>query len=253
MKQPYSKSNILPDFIIHTYVDAVVESYGLDTVADCFDKKYFKNYPHKVEYVFNSRGFRDIEWPESNLSEYIWCVGDSHTVGMGVPREHTWTYLLQEKTKIRTINVSMDGASNTWIARKVSSIIESVAPKNIIIQWSYIHRRERDSIRLSDEDRRLWHTDDFFDLEFNINLTFDNIAQVDTLAKTHGVNIIHTFIPYCVTQVSGIELFYDKVKQLDIHIVDYDVLDKGRDGHHYDMKTADLLTNNIVNSGLLNI
>jgi hypothetical protein len=230
----------------------VIDSYGLDTVADCLDKQYFKNYPYAVEYKFNSRGFRDTEWPDSNLSECIWCVGDSHTVGMGIPREHTWSYLLQEKTKTRTINVSMDGASNTWIARKASSIIESIKPKNIIIQWSYLHRRERFSIRLSDEDRRLWHADDFFDLEANIISTFSNIEQVNNIAKTQGVNIIHTFIPHCVS-LDDKELFYNRIKQLGICIVHYDVLDKGRDGHHYDIKTADLLTNNIVNSGLLNI
>lgn len=250
--QPYSKSNILPELIIHSRVNSTVEGYGLDTVSKCLDKTHFKNYPYKVEHKFNDRGFRDDAWPVSNLDECIWCAGDSFTVGIGSPREHTWTYLLQEKTKTRTINISMDGASNTWIARKVSNIIESVVPKNIIIQWSYLQRRERFNIRLSDENRRLWHAENFFDLEANISLTLDNIAQVDTLAKTRGINIIHTFIPHCIP-LEDKELFYDRVRQLNIGIIEYDVLDKARDGHHYDIKTADLLTNNIVNSGLLNI
>jgi len=248
----YFKFNILPEFIIHSRVNSVIEGYGLDTVSDCLDKTHFKNYPYKVEHKFNDRGFRDDVWPVSNLDECIWCVGDSFTVGIGSPREHTWTYLLQEKTKIRTINISMDGASNTWIARKASSVIESIVPKNLIIQWSYIHRRELFDTRLSDENRRLWYDEDLFDGEDNINLTLDNIAQVDTLAKTRGVNVIHTFVPDCVPKWDR-ELFYDKVRQFKIGIVDYDVLDKARDGHHYDIKTADLLTDNIVNSGLLNI
>jgi hypothetical protein len=126
-------------------VNSSVEGYGLDTVSECLDKTHFKNYPYKVEHKFNDRGFRDDVWPVSNLDECIWCVGDSFTVGIGSPREHTWTYLLQEKTKIRTINVSMDGASNNWISRRGVDIINAINPKLIIIHWSYLERREQPS------------------------------------------------------------------------------------------------------------
>jgi hypothetical protein len=36
----------------------------------------------------------------------------------------------------------MDGASNNWISRIAHNIAQNICPKNIIIMWSYIHRRE---------------------------------------------------------------------------------------------------------------
>ena len=56
---------ILPDFILPSRQNQVWDESGLDSYAACLDKKHFKSYPHKVEYRYNSRGFRDTEWPET--------------------------------------------------------------------------------------------------------------------------------------------------------------------------------------------
>jgi hypothetical protein len=82
-------------------------------------------------------------------------VGDSFTVGVGQPLEHTWPQVLAKKLGCRTINVGMDGASNDWIARKIKRINESINPKNIVILWSYTHRRELPDAKLPDERRML--------------------------------------------------------------------------------------------------
>jgi hypothetical protein len=37
----------------------------------------------------------------------------------------------------------MDGASNNWIARRSIDIIQSIRPRTLVIQWSYIERREQ--------------------------------------------------------------------------------------------------------------
>ena len=90
---------ILPDFILHSRVDARWDYSGSDSPGPWnVNKKYFKNYPYPIEYVYNSRGFRDAEWPESvdELRNAIWCIGDSFTVGLGSPLAHTWPYLLQQ-------------------------------------------------------------------------------------------------------------------------------------------------------------
>ena len=72
----------------------------------------------------------------------IWCVGDSFTVGLGSPLEHTWPYMLQQRLRRRVINVSMDGASNNWIARIGSAILTEFPLADIVIHWSFLHRRE---------------------------------------------------------------------------------------------------------------
>ena len=135
---------ILADFILPSRANQRWPYSGIDGPEHCLDKKHFESYPYTVEYNYNSRGYRDQEWPTDtqNLKQAIWCVGDSFTVGVGSPMSHTWPWILQQTTQHRTINVSMDGASNNWIARKAIRVLQEISPKIIIIQWSYIARRE---------------------------------------------------------------------------------------------------------------
>lgn len=146
---------ILPDLILNSRVNQHCLYSGIDHLENCRDKTHFVNYPHSVSYDYNSRGFRDAEWPESlnELKNSIWCLGDSFTVGIGSPITHTWPWLLQQTAKQRTINVSLDGGSNDWIARKCCRILEVVEPQYLIIQWSYISRREKD---LNEEYEKSW-------------------------------------------------------------------------------------------------
>jgi hypothetical protein len=137
-------SMILPNFVLTTRQNQVWSTSGLDSLEECVSKSFFNHYPYEVSYKFNSRGFRDEEWPETveELRNCIWCFGDSFTVGMGCPYDSIWTKKLEKITGIRTINISMDGASNEWISRKVISIIKQISPKFVVIHWSYFDRRE---------------------------------------------------------------------------------------------------------------
>ena len=134
---------MLPDFVLPTRVHAHWDYSGIDTWEKCLDQDHFKNYPHAISYCFNSRGYRDQEWPHTaqQLQTATWCVGDSFTLGIGCPVTHTWASVLQQRIG-RTINVSMDGASNNWIARHVARIIAQIKPSTVIVQWSYLERRE---------------------------------------------------------------------------------------------------------------
>jgi len=136
---------ILPEFILRSRANQHWLYSGSDSIEYCLNKHHFLNYPYTVDYSHNSRGFRDAEWPvsESELAESVWCFGDSFTVGLGCPAEHTWPHLLGKSLNTRTINVSLDGASNTWIARKIQALTQQVIPKNIVVHWSYLHRREQ--------------------------------------------------------------------------------------------------------------
>ena len=234
---------ILSNLYLKGFSNQYREYSGLDTLDECWDKEHFLNYPYKVEYQYNSRGFRGPEWP-SNLEDICWCVGDSFTAGLGVPYHHTWHQVLSSKLKINTINVSMDGASNSWITRKTIDLLK-IKPKNIIIQWSYIHRRESTDNTLLDEIRRIY--------AINTTIEQDTQHMIDCVNAVESVkentNIIHTFIPGCFPN-GNID---EEIIKMNINIVLFHQIDRARDGHHYGVKTADLLTNNIVNSGLLSI
>jgi hypothetical protein len=77
---------------------------GMDTLEKCLDKDHYLSYTKDISYRYNSRGFRDHEWPE-DLSDVIWCVGDSFTVGIGQPFEETWPNILQKQIGMRCLNL----------------------------------------------------------------------------------------------------------------------------------------------------
>lgn len=148
---------ILPDLVLPSRQNQRWQYSGIDSPDHCFNLGYFKTYPYPISYSYNSRGFRDLEWPDamSDLQQAIWCVGDSFTVGIGQPFDHIWPQVLSKFTGYRTINVSMDGASNDWIYRRTLQILHEIDPVLIVVMWSYTHRREHADSLLSDEQRRI--------------------------------------------------------------------------------------------------
>jgi hypothetical protein len=133
---------ILPSFVLPSYFNLTATQTGMDNPKECINIDHYKSYPWPVVYEYNSRGYRDEEWPE-DLDNAIWCFGDSFTVGLGSPRSHTWAQQLQKQSGIRTINIGMNGASNNWIARKIHEFSEAnVCPRAVAVHWSYLHRRE---------------------------------------------------------------------------------------------------------------
>ena len=268
---------ILPDFILPSRVNQVWDNSGIDSLDRCGDKQHFKKYTDKVFYHYNSRGFRDTEWPD-DLSSAVWCFGDSFTVGLGTPFEYIWAQQLGQALNCRTINVSMDGASNQWIARKVHKVIEEIAPKVIVIQWSYIHRAELSNTKLNDEDRRTHinssHVDDnnklwgiFIDLVHGIEQNKQQTKVIHSFIPdfAENNNILNTWekikgpdwpaIPKSLTEfnnlpagiVDELKNFFKLHKTFENYYRLYDGLeyvpeitriDLARDGHHYDRLTA---------------
>lgn len=131
----------LPDLVLPSRANQTWQYSGMDSPELCANPEHFQQYPYHITYQYNSRGFRDSEWPD-NPATAIWCVGDSFTVGLGVPAQMTWPALLGSKLQQRTTNISMDGASNQWIARRACDIYREIQPQVMILQWSYLHRRE---------------------------------------------------------------------------------------------------------------
>jgi len=271
---------ILPDFILPSRQNQIWTESGIDSLGQCLDKEHFKSYPHQILYKYNSRGFRDAEWPEdiNDLKNAVWCIGDSFTVGIGSPLEHTWVANVSTQLNTRTINVSLDGASNQWIARKTLDILTHVCPNIVIIQWSYIHRNENNDVTLSDEDRRMRYNLDNVYNNRDLCPAFIELVKKLEVAKQH-TKVIHSFIPDfgidinvsdTWAQIAGPDwptcpATLDEFNALESNIVNeltdffklYDVfntyynlyhnieylpeikkLDLARDGHHYDILTA---------------
>jgi hypothetical protein len=185
---------MLDDLRIATFTNLKIDTLAPDTLKTCDNKKHFKNYPYKVKYAFNSRGFRDEEWPASliELQDSIWCVGDSATVGIGQPLDHTWVNILQTQLEKRTINIGLQGASNDWIGRRAIQILNEISPTLMVIHWTFTWRYEDpDSTKLDEERRKHFSADINFDQQ-----AFDfikTIKQVEQHKKS--TKIIHSFYP----------------------------------------------------------
>ena len=183
-----TKPSLLPELYLPSRVNQHWLESGMDSLELCLNREHFLSYPHKIEYHYNSQGFRDAEWPDDmlELKEAVWCIGDSFTVGIGSPAEFTWPQRLSSAINKRTINVSMDGASNEWIARIAQHIISAVNPQKIVIMWSYTHRREHSNTLLDDEHRRTQS------IKATVQEDLDNLLackkQVDSVTSNAVVN-----------------------------------------------------------------
>jgi len=206
---------ILPEFILPSRQNKIWTESGMDSLDKCVDKRHFINYPYPVIYHYNSRGFRDKEWPDSieELQNSVWCLGDSFTVGLGSPVTHTWSNILQTKINKRCINISMDGASNKWIARKAIDILKTVRPKLIVIQWSYINRDESNDTKLSDENRRIPDVSNQIHYNQLIINTCKIISEVER--NKNNSKIIHSFIPTAWCFESHLAAVWNDVKGAD--------------------------------------
>lgn len=215
---------------------------GIDSLQYCRDKNHFKTYPHDINYLYNDRGFRDDIWPNSSLEEVIWCVGDSFTVGLGSPFQHTWPQVLRQKTNRKTINVAMDGASNQWINRKVKTILKEVKPKNIVIMWSYTHRRESPDELLSDMDRRMWLFYPQDANEYDDYINFKNCIS-DVCKNAGNTNIIHLTVPKFFNNKNTYPTTLNKIKNF---LGPVEILDYARDSHHFDILTSKQIVYKII-------
>ena len=76
-----------------------------------FYSAYRQLYPIRdFDYKFNSWGFRsDYDFEPYRKQKVIIAVGDSFTMNVAGPQEHSWPSLLQEKVNIPVFNCGVDG------------------------------------------------------------------------------------------------------------------------------------------------
>jgi hypothetical protein len=217
---------------------------GMDSLELCYNRQHFLNYPKKITYEYNSKGFRDKEWPE-DLSEVIWCIGDSFTVGVGQPHEETWPYLLEKKIRKRCINLGEDSCSNDTIALRAQEIYKLYKPKTIVAMWSYLHRR-----RIDNENVHVDKKD--FGLEKDLENFRKNFIEVNSvncqilnllLPNILGYNIDSRYLEL-PKYVFNKKLCFKKNDLEKIYCVPQ--LDYARDYHHFDIKTSEYLVNLLV-------
>ena len=265
---------MLPELFLPSLAGTVWEYSGIDSPDRCFDRDHFAAYPHNIQYCYNSRGFRDAEWPD-HFDGVIWCVGDSFTHGLGVPQAHAWPAVLERRTGRRCMNISMDGASNNWIARTALAILKEFPTADVVLHWSFIHRRELDyqqalrkkfdffynSVRDSSwPDCELEQFDQLPQLiqkelvqvhKWNTEV-YSNDRTIHYIESDQEQDIKNTIdcmesLPPRVTH-SAIPNWAPPGIELGHSVIQINQVDLARDGYHYDIRTSQLLVSKVMSA-----
>ena len=95
----------------------------------------------QINYSFNSWGFRGPEYEQHIGKPVNVCLGDSFTVNVGGPIEHSWCSQLALHFDIPTLNLGMDGAGNDAIRLVYNRACNLFDVQNTFVMYSYLHRR----------------------------------------------------------------------------------------------------------------
>ena len=93
------------------------------------------------DYQFNKWGFRGPEYEQYIGKPVNICLGDSFTVNVGGPIEHSWCSQLAEHFDIPTLNLGMDGAGNDAIKLVYDRSCKIFDVQDTFVMYSYLHRR----------------------------------------------------------------------------------------------------------------
>ena len=97
--------------------------------------------PGNCYYSFNELGFRG-DSPKKNGIR-IMSVGCSHTEGISVHNQQTWSHILSRKIQNGVdLNLGISGRSNDYIARTILTWTDYLKPSLVLVMYTYPHRRE---------------------------------------------------------------------------------------------------------------
>ena len=169
------------------------------------------------DYQFNSWGFRGLDYKQYIGQKVNICLGDSFTVNVGGPIEHSWCSQLAEHFDIPTLNLGMDGAGNDAIKLVYDRACEIFDVKNTFVMYSFLHRRLNKNLEFVQD----------------VNDMYDNFEY---FVKQRIPTIFESALPHwCWTTAECSFLKYNKI--FYYHNKQDADLQTNRDGHHMNKET----------------
>ena len=119
---------------------------GIDSPEESFrSEKAWHTYPiQNFNYSFNTWGFLGPEYDILEGKKVNICLGDSFTLNLGGPIEHSWASQLATYFDIPTINLAINGAGNDAIRSVYEQACEIFDVQNTFVMYSFFHRRLHD-------------------------------------------------------------------------------------------------------------
>ncbi len=93
-------------------------------------------------YTYNSLGFRGDSYPFTDNKRVLMTVGCSHTEGVGVNDNETWSFHLSKLLGYNHINFGYTGRSNDYICRVILTYVDIIKPDFVFILYTDPHRSE---------------------------------------------------------------------------------------------------------------
>jgi len=94
----------------------------------------------KIDYKFNSYGFRSDEFSSDSGMVSLGC---SHTCGVGIPIENSWTSIVSNSLNLKNFNLGISGSSNDTAFRLAHNWLHQLRPKIVVHMATARHRFER--------------------------------------------------------------------------------------------------------------
>ena len=93
---------------------------------------------NKIEYQYNSVGFRSIEFEEPH--DAIACFGCSHTEGEGVRAEYRWSNIVAKTIGLKCYNLGIGATGINSHYDQVNEWVPKLKPKAVFVFASYPFR-----------------------------------------------------------------------------------------------------------------
>ena len=141
----YFKMGVLPFCsTVGTYGNKQVEWCHTDTPEN-FNKNPFKDQwkDVKIIYNFNPQGFRTYDLTRLLEQKINIAIGCSHTLGIGLPADQIWPYMVEQATGIPTLNLGVGGGSSDTVARILTNVVSLYSVQTVYVLWPEESRFER--------------------------------------------------------------------------------------------------------------
>lgn len=83
-----------------------------------------------ITYKFNSHGFRSNEFSNKPSIMFLGC---SHTVGIGLPVEATWPYIVSQKLNLEMCNLGLSSGSCDSAFRIANHYVSKIKPQVVFL------------------------------------------------------------------------------------------------------------------------
>lgn len=191
-------------------------------LAENFEKlKQYNWIDQKIIYKFNRRGFRADEFTPSEKS--VVFIGCSHTLGVGLPIESTWPYIISSELNLKNYNLGIPGASNDTAFRLANYFIPQLMPDVVIFLSSDRSRVELHTINQQIKDINAWN----YQADYTKNFMKDWLS-----------NDINTDMNYLKNTLAIKQICNEyNIKYLQEEFSNIPTLDKARDLQHFGITT----------------